>query len=51
MVPGAVYCATFEEIERHIRSVARKGDIILTVGAGDIYKVGERLAEKNTAVG
>ena len=50
-IPGAVYCATFEEIERHIRSVARKGDIILTVGAGDIYKVGERLAEKNTAVG
>jgi UDP-N-acetylmuramate--alanine ligase len=50
-IPGSVYCPTFDEIERQIRAVAGKGDIILTVGAGDIYKVGERLAEKNTAAG
>ena len=51
IIPGAVCCQSFDDIERHIRSVAGKGDIILTVGAGDIYKVGERLVEKNTAAG
>ena len=25
--------------------IAQPGDIIITVGAGDIYEVGERLAE------
>jgi UDP-N-acetylmuramate--alanine ligase len=44
-IPGAVFCPTFEDIEQNIRRIAGKGDIILTVGAGDIYKVGERLAD------
>lgn len=43
-IPGAVFNPTFEDIEKQICSVAKKGDIILTVGAGDIYKVGEKLA-------
>jgi len=43
-IPDALFCPTFTEIEDRIRSMARSGDIILTVGAGDIYKVGERLA-------
>ncbi|NLA85690.1 MAG: UDP-N-acetylmuramate--L-alanine ligase [Clostridiales bacterium] len=43
-IPDAVYCPTFKEIEERIRVIARKGDIILTVGAGDIYKIGEKLA-------
>ena len=50
-IPGAIHCQTFEEIERRIRAVAGKGDVILTVGAGDIYKVGERLAADTSAVG
>lgn len=47
LVPGAVFCPTFEEMERRIRSIAQDGDIILTVGAGDIYKVGERLSSQD----
>ena len=43
-IPGAVFCPTFKEIEEKIRGMAKKGDIILTVGAGDIYKIGEKLA-------
>jgi UDP-N-acetylmuramate--alanine ligase len=39
--------ATFEEIEDILRAVARPGDIILTVGAGDVYRVGEDLVAKN----
>lgn len=42
-LPNARYCATFDEIEAALRAMAREGDIILTVGAGDIVKVGERL--------
>ena len=44
-VPGARYLATFQEITEEIAAIAREGDIILTVGAGDIYKVGEALIE------
>lgn len=42
-VPNSVYCGSFAEIEERIREIAAPGDIVLTVGAGDIYKVGERL--------
>ncbi len=42
-IEGAVCCESFEELERRLRETARKGDLILTVGAGDIYKVGEAL--------
>ncbi len=43
IVPYASYCPSFDEIVRRIRVTAKKGDIVLTVGAGDIYQVGERL--------
>jgi UDP-N-acetylmuramate--alanine ligase len=42
-VSGARYIATFPKIADGIAAIARKGDIVLTVGAGDIYKVGEIL--------
>jgi len=46
-IPGACYRATFQEIVGDIAAVARQGDIILTVGAGDIYKVGDALVQNN----
>jgi UDP-N-acetylmuramate--alanine ligase len=39
--------STFEEIEDILRAAARPGDIILTVGAGDVYRVGEDLVAKS----
>lgn len=42
-IPGSVYCETLPEVTEHIRSVAGEGDLILTVGAGDIYTAGEAL--------
>ena len=42
-VPGARCLVDFPEIADEIAAIAREGDIILTVGAGDIYKVGESL--------
>jgi len=44
-VPGARCLATFQMIADEIATFAQEGDIILTVGAGDIYKVGEMLVK------
>lgn len=42
-VPGAGFYPTFEQLENVLRGIARPGDIILTVGAGNVYKIGEDL--------
>ena len=42
-IPGAVYCATLEEVTETLKQLAQPGDLILTVGAGDIYLAGEAL--------
>ena len=43
-IDGALFFPTFDELEEELRRIAEPGDIILTVGAGDVYKIGERLA-------
>ena len=45
-IPGSVYCATLKETAEALRKLARPGDMILTVGAGDIYRVGDMLIGK-----
>ena len=45
-IPGANFYASFEDLENALRSLAQPGDIILTVGAGDVYRIGERLVEE-----
>ena len=42
-IPGATYCATLEEVTAKLKELARPGDLILTVGAGDIYRAGEMM--------
>lgn len=42
-IPGSVYCSTLEQVTEQLRSIAQPGDLILTVGAGDIYRAGEKL--------
>ena len=44
-IPGAKYCATLPEVTDALRALARPGDLILTVGAGDIYTAGEALVK------
>ena len=42
-VRGSVFFETLPEVTDYLRSVAQPGDLIITVGAGDIYKAGEML--------
>ena len=42
-IPGSLYCSTLDQVADRLREIARPGDLILTVGAGDIYRVGEKL--------
>ena len=42
-IPGSVYCKTLPEVTAYLRQIAREGDVILTVGAGDIFRAGEAL--------
>ena len=42
-IPGSLYCATLPDVTETLRKLAQPGDIILTVGAGDIYRAGEAL--------
>ena len=44
-LPGSVFCPTFPELAAALEREAQTGDIILTVGAGDIYTVGEMIAK------
>ena len=43
-IPGAEYCPSLDDVAARLRELAQPGDLILTVGAGDIYRVGETLA-------
>ena len=45
-IDNAMFFDSFDEILKALRWTASPGDIILTVGAGDIYKVGERLVSE-----
>ncbi len=44
-IPDATYCATLPEVTACLKRLAQPGDVILTVGAGDIYRAGEALLD------
>ena len=48
-IPGAVYCATLEQTADELEKLAQPGDMIITVGAGDIYRAGEMLLKRGDA--
>jgi UDP-N-acetylmuramate--alanine ligase len=37
------YFPSFEEIEDYLRKNCQEGDLLITMGAGDVYKIGEAL--------
>ncbi|MDD4989553.1 MAG: cyanophycin synthetase, partial [Candidatus Pacebacteria bacterium] len=42
----AHYAEMFENIVKYLKKQTKKGDVVMTVGAGDIYKVGEEFLKK-----
>lgn len=42
-IPDATFYADNDALENTLKAIARPGDIILTVGAGDVFRIGEEL--------
>ena len=42
-IPGSVYCETLPQVTEYLTKTAQPGDVILTVGAGDIFRAGEAM--------
>jgi UDP-N-acetylmuramate--alanine ligase len=49
-IPGSVYAETFEEVADYVTQNAKQGDLVLTLGCGDIYKAATRCIERLDAV-
>lgn len=47
-IPNSVYCETLQDVTAYLKEIASEGDVILTIGAGDIFRAGEALLEKST---
>ena len=45
-IEGAVYCATLPDVTEQLRRIIRPGDVVITMGAGDIFRAGEALLEE-----
>ncbi len=45
-IPGALYLPTFEEITAYVAAQAEEGDLVLTMGGGDIYKCARMIKER-----
>jgi UDP-N-acetylmuramate--alanine ligase len=42
-IPGSIFCETLPEVTDYLRANIREGDVVLTMGAGDIFRAGEAL--------
>ncbi len=42
-IPNSLFFPSLEELETALRWAVAPGDVVLTVGAGDVYKIGEDL--------
>ena len=45
-IPGSVYCETLPEVTEYLSTIVKEGDIVLTMGAGDIFRAGEALIQE-----
>ena len=45
-IPGSVWFETFDEVAQHIVDTAQPGDLVITLGCGDIYKAAKLMIQK-----
>lgn len=50
LIDNSVYFEKFEDIANYISTLAKDGDLIITMGAGDINKVADMIYEKLSAI-
>lgn len=41
-IPGSVYFRTFDEIAQYLMENVEEGDLVLTLGCGDVYKIAKK---------
>ncbi len=44
--PAATYISSFDDIVDHLLKIARPGDVVITQGAGSVWKVGEEFLKR-----
>lgn len=44
--PSAIYMPKIEEVAEYLAETATRSDLVLTMGAGDVWQVGEKLIKK-----
>ena len=42
-IPGSVFCETLPDVTAYLREHVQPGDVVITMGAGDIFRAGETL--------
>ena len=45
-IPGSIWFNTFEEVAKYAVDNAKAGDLIITLGCGDIYKAAKIIINK-----
>ncbi len=46
-IKNSVYIKTFDEVEKYLLENIREGDLVITMGAGNVYEIGEHILDKN----
>jgi UDP-N-acetylmuramate--alanine ligase len=42
-IPDSIYCETLPDVTAYLKEHVRSGDVVITMGAGDIFRAGEAL--------
>ena len=42
-IEGSIFCETLPAVTARLKSIVREGDVVITMGAGDIFRAGEAL--------
>ena len=42
-ISGSIFCETLPEVTSRLKEIVQEGDVVITMGAGDIFRAGEAL--------
>ena len=45
-IPGSIYCETLPDVTEFLKNTVQPGDMVITMGAGDIFRAGEALMKE-----